>query len=392
MNTIFAHDHIIYKYQDNYYSNGGLSAEAIKRYTKTFDKVTLLTRQKNINEQYSKLIEANVSNSKFIKIPNYKNIENIYKFHESKKIIKNHVKRCDSLIARLPSSIGSIAINYAKKYDKPYLIELVGCPWDSLWNHSIKGKFLAPFVWYKTKKIVNEAPYVIYVTKEFLQERYPTKGKSTNCSNVLLEDFDNEILANRIKKIDNYKPDEVLTIGTIGSVNIKYKGQEFVIKAISYLKEKGINKYKYQLVGGGDNSYLKNIAKDYKVYDKIEFLGTMPHENIFDWLKNIDMYVQPSTTEGLPRSLIEAMSKALPSLGSNAGGIPELLEDKYIFQKGEKGINEISNILSSINIKDMKKQSKKNYNESKKYKKMIIEKRRKDFFEMFIEDIKTNKT
>jgi glycosyltransferase involved in cell wall biosynthesis len=38
----------------------------------------------------------------------------------------------------------------------------------------------------------------------------------------------------------------------------------------------------------------------------------------------------PSRTEGLPRALVEAMARALPSVGSAVGGIPELLDESCV--------------------------------------------------------------
>lgn len=379
-----------------YYTGGSYNKEVWDRYLSISDELIVIARKEsNIYDfEYAqgKFNEFDKKRIKFIKVPDQtKNVSAFFKnliSNKTENIIKNEVKKSDYLIARLPSIYSTIAIDFAKKYDKPYLIELVGCPWDSMWNHSIKAKILAPFFYYKTKKLVKEASYVVYVTKEFLQNRYPTNGKSTNCSNVLLEDFNAEILKKRIKKINNYKKKNILNIGTTGAVDVKYKGQEYVIRALGYLKEKGIYNFKYQLVGGGDNSYLKNIANKCNVINQIEFLGRKPHEVVFKWLEDIDIYIQPSTTEGLPRALIEAMSKALPSLGSNAGGIPELLDDEYIFSKGNKGVKKIGDILSSMNKMNMLNQAKRNFQESKKYKREVIEKRRKEFFEMFIEDSK----
>ena len=45
----------------------------------------------------------------------------------------------DIVVARLPSLIGSWALRSAWRQNKPVLVEMVGCPWDALWNHSLKG-------------------------------------------------------------------------------------------------------------------------------------------------------------------------------------------------------------------------------------------------------------
>ncbi len=70
----------------------------------------------------------------------------------AKDILDDEVQRSDYIIARLPSFIGFIAVDMAKKHNKPYLVEVVSCPWDVLWNYNLKGKLLAPAMYASTKK------------------------------------------------------------------------------------------------------------------------------------------------------------------------------------------------------------------------------------------------
>ena len=348
MKVVFAHDHIFYKYKDEYYSRGGLSGEVLQRYVNIFKDVTVISRQKEIDILTNKLTCASIKGVRFVGIPNFKSIKTFYKIIETNKIIENEVRQSDCLIARLPSSIGSLTIKYAIRHNKPYLIEVVGCAWDALWNHSLKGKFVAPYMYFKTKKLVNDANYVVYVTNEFLQKRYPTKGKSINCSNVALKEFDDNVLKARLNKINNMKGNSRIVIGTTAAVDVRYKGQQFVIEALGKLKKQGITNYEYQLVGGGDQTYLKSVAEKFNVTDQVKFLGSIPQSKVFNWLDTIDIYAQPSRQEGLPRALIEAMSRALPSFGANTAGIPELLEPEYIFSNTRRNIDEICNILQSF--------------------------------------------
>jgi len=383
MKLLYAHDHKFYKYKDDYYSNGNFSKKVLLRYTNVFEEVKFISRQIIVKDKPKKMTLATTENVEFIKIPDFSSLKSYYKKKEAKKIIQNEVMNSDCVIARLPSSIGSIALVYAKKYNIPYLVEVVGCPWDGLWNHSLKGKIIAPCMYFKTKKLVEDAKYVVYVTNEFLQKRYPTKGEYVNCSNVSLEEFDDNVLVNRLNKIKNMQKNSKIVLGTAAAVDVRYKGQQYVIKALGKLKKQGITNYEYQLVGGGDQTYLKSIAEKYNITEQVKFLGVMPHDKVFEWLDTIDIYVQPSRQEGLPRSLIEAMSRALPAFGANTGGIPELLEQDYIFSNTRKNIDEICNILQSFNKDTMREQALRNFEEAKKYDKRIIEERRKEFFMEF---------
>lgn len=388
MKLLFAHDHVFYKYNNKYYSTGGLSKEMLERYTCVFEEVVIISRQKKIGTYDNKLTLASTERVKFVEIPNFKSISSSYKIFHSKKIINNEVAECDSLIARLPSSIGSMAVSCAKKNNKPYLVEVVACAWDELWNHSIKGKIMAACNYCVTKTNIWNAPYVMYVTNEFLQHRYPTNGRSESCSNVALTEFSDTILENRLEKIRNLNKNSKLVIGTTAAIDVRYKGQQYVIKALGKLKKQGITNFEYQLVGGGEQTYLRSIAEKYGVIDQVRFLSSIPHDKVFDWLETIDIYVQPSRQEGLPRALIEAMSRGIPAFGAKTGGIPELLEDEYIFSNTRRNIDEICNILKSFNKHSMGIQAKRNYDESKKYDKNIIEYRRKKFFEQFVNNSK----
>ena len=306
-----------------------------------------------------------------------KNYLDFNKRIEIKNIIKNEVIKSDFIIARLPSSNGNLAVKFAKKYNKPYLIEVVGCSWDSLWNYSVRGKLIALPSYLSMKRSVKDAPYVIYVTNKFLQHRYPTNGKHTNCSNVTLTDFSDNILQVRLEKISKIDEQEKIVIGTIGAVNVRYKGQGYVIKALAELKRLGIKNYEYQLVGGGNQAYLMFIARKYGVSDQVKYLGSMPHNEVLRWLENIDVYIQPSKTEGLPRALIEAMSKACPSIGSNVGGIPELLDESMIFDINKT--NKLISLLENINKEKLKIEANRNFREAMKYDKKVIETRRNRF-------------
>lgn len=383
MKLLFAHNHRFHIYKENYYSNGSFSSEALLRYTNAFKEVTFVSRQVSVDSEPKNMSLVTTNGINYIKIPDFESIRKYYKKIEAHKIIKREIQEMDFIIARLPSSIGAIAVKYAIKYNKPYLVEVVTCPWDSFWNHSWKGKIIAPFHYYSSKKLILNAPYVVYVTNKFLQKRYPTMGKQINCSNVALKDFGDVVMEKRLFKIQNKKKDSKLIIGTIAAVDVRFKGQQYVIEALGKLKVQGFNDYEYQLVGGGDQSYLKSIAKKYDVAEKIHFMNYIPHNEIFSWLEDIDIYVQPSRQEGLPRALIEAMSRGLPALGARTAGIPELLDNQYIFSNTKRNIDEICTIFKQFTKETMAQQGIRNFEESKKYKREIIEKRRTEFFNDF---------
>ena len=301
---------------------------------------------------------------------------------KAKEIIEKSIKQADLIFIRVPSVIGTLSIDIAKKLKKKYLVEVVGCPWDAYWNYSFKGKIVAPFATYMMKSRVKSAPFVLYVTNEFLQTRYPTNGKQINCSNVELAKNEKNILDSRMERIKNYSTTYIYKIGTAAGLDVLYKGQQYVIQAIAELKKEGIINIEYELIGGGNGFYLKKLARKLGVEEQVKILGQMPHDAVFSWLDELDIYAQPSRQEGLPRSVIEAMSRALPCIGAKTAGIPELLSKECIFSNSSNEIQEICLILKKMinSPNKMKKYAKQNYLESKKYTRETLVNRRTIFF------------
>ena len=129
------------------------------------------------------------------------------------------------------------------------------------------------------------------------------------------------------------------------------------------------------------------MAKKFGVSDDFEIVGTLPHEKVFEWIDQLDIYIQPSNQEGLPRALIEAMSRACPAIGSTTAGIPELLDDNAIFTR--KKVNELVDVLRLMSDTKMQlAQAEKNYNTALKYQRDEIYTRRNEFFDMVLKENK----
>lgn len=374
-----------------YYTDGAYDESVWERYIKfSNNNVTFfstLDDKKYDDDEIKKKFNIIPSNIKIVATVNItqsiKVFLNMKLRKEQRKKIKDLVKKSDAIIIRVPCNADNIFIKYAKKFNKPYMLEVVGCIWDSLWNYNWKGKILAPIYFFKERFLIKNSKYCVYVTNKFLQKRYPTKGKNVNCSNVILNSIDEKDIEERIKKINNNN--KKIVLGTCAAIDVKYKGQEDVIKVIHKLKEKGLN-IEYQLIGNGNKKRLEQISEKYKVKENVKFLGSIPHIKVFNWLNKIDIYIQPSKQEGLPRALIEAMSKACPCVGTNIAGIPELIDKNCLYNKGnlKELFYRIQFLIS--NKEFMIKQAKYNFNVAREYEIKKVDYRRMKFYHMFKED------
>lgn len=129
---------------------------------------------------------------------------------------------------------------------------------------------------------------------------------------------------------------------------------------------------------------LKKLIKKYGLDKEVKIIGALPHDEVFKWLENIDIYIQPSYMEGLCRAIVEAMSKACPVICTDAGGNFELIEEKNIYK--QRDIFGLINILENINNEELKKNAVFNYNKSKKYTANVLNEKRNIFYSKFMKE------
>jgi len=103
-------------------------------------------------------------------------------------------------------------------------------------------------------------------------------------------------------------------------------------------------------------------------------------EGVWQWLRDMDLYVQPSFQEGVPRATIEAMAQGLPVIGSNAGGIPELIDDKWIVPRGNANALADKIKLMVSDIETMKSQGTQNFKTAQNYEHEKLSMVRNDFW------------
>lgn len=380
METTFFHDTRFIYDGKNYYTRGPLNQEKFNEYEKYFGNVTVVSRQEYAEGKNKAFVlsKNKIQGIRFITINS--------KYRGMIKKVREQAKNTGFAIVRLPSFIGVTALHYLKKFKKKYMIEIVGCPFDAFWNYgNLQGKIIAPIMYLINKYYVRQANNVLYVSNEFLQKRYPNKKNNIGCSDVNIGKISEENLKKRIEKIESKKENDVIKIGLIGSLNVKYKGHKIAIKAISKLKDK----YNIELhfLGAGNKDDWKNLIKKCNAEKNVIFDGTLPSgQEVYNWMDELDIYIIPSLTEGMPRSLIEAMSRACPCIGTNVGGIPELLEKDMIIKNKYNQLADRIEILLNNNRK-MKEKAYNNFYKSLKFQKSKLEKERDKFYKNILKNI-----
>ncbi|UXU52586.1 MULTISPECIES: glycosyltransferase [Staphylococcus] len=323
MQLLFVHDFPVEKYKDNYYSIG-FSHKIWNRYLTIFDKMLINSRVKNVDN--GEIInKSNGEKVNFKTIDSYKSPKSlIFKHKKIFEALTISIKKSDGVLIRVPSVLGFIAALICKKLNKPYMVEVVGAAFDAYWFHgSIFGKILSLPMEYLQKNAVKNASIAIYVTKKYLSNKYPCNGKEfKGISNVQsVEKFNKNLdIGNKIK------------IGLIGSTFVDYKGHNVAIKSVSNLVNEGYN-IELEFVGDGPSKKFMEMAKKYNVENNVIFKGKIYDKTeLNNWFRNLDLYIQPSLTEGHCRAIVEAIGNGVPTLASNAGGNSDSVNKEYLFK------------------------------------------------------------
>lgn len=121
---------------------------------------------------------------------------------------------------------------------------------------------------------------------------------------------------------DNFDGKRVLTVGRVS----EEKGQREAIEALKILLGRGYH-LKWYLVGDGtDRAYCEQLVDEYGIRDNVVFLGTQT--NPYGFMKDCDVYVQPSRHEGFCITLAEALCFNKPIVATNFTGAIEQLQTR----------------------------------------------------------------
>ena len=377
MKVLLITDFSIYQQNQKIYTKFAFSS-IIKRYYDRFGKISFCCPLKTSERPMGCDIEITDMVEEITPLTNWDGL-----LHRKRSAVRENVKKSDLILARFASFSSAFVCSVARKMGKPVFAEVMSCGWDGLWNHGLMGKLAAPVMLFAVKKSLWNADYALYVTEKFLQKRYPCKNKTVGVSDVVIDEISDEICQKRNEKIA--KTDSCnITLMTSGAVNVWYKGQHFVIRAIPLLNQMGI-RVKYYCVGQGDSSYLRRIAEKCGVEDQVVFTGAVSHDEVFRLLDQCDIYIQPSLQEGLPRALVEAMSRGCPAIGARTGGIPELLPDTCIVKR--KSVKHITETIKKMLDNGLKQYSEQSFLRAADFQKEKLDVKRDTYFKYVCESI-----
>lgn len=305
-----------------------------REYLDVFDEMVVVGRGGPASSPIEKLSLSSGSGVHHITLGGRRGVGRLAEMAGLQEALAPLVLASDAVIARLPSELGLAACEAARRAGRPYLVELVASAWDSLWHHgSLAARAYAPVMERRTARAVAKAPLARYVTEQFLQKAYPTGGKAFVASDVALPAADPKVAAGRRARIE--AAPSPLVFGTIGSLVSRMKGVHTALEALAAQRD-SLPPFEYRVLGEGDPGAYRAMADRMGLAKHVHFDGVLPAGSaVATWLDGIDVYLQPSFQEGLPRALIEALSRGCLAIASTAGGTPELLPQDRLHRPGD---------------------------------------------------------
>lgn len=133
------------------------------------------------------------------------------------------------------------------------------------------------------------------------------------------------------------KDESVCTFLFFGKL-MKAKGIYDLLEVLNNNQELYRGKMQLMVGGNGEVENFQSLIKKYGIEDMVHYLGWVIGEDKVKALHKSDVYILPSYTEGLPISILEAMSYKLPIISTNVGGIPEIVDSRngFLISPGDK--------------------------------------------------------
>ena len=378
MRLLHVYDHDYLCHDDAIFSSGAFSRDVWSRYLDAFDRLTVVAnRRASTSVDLDGLNRVDRESVDFQFLPKVRTPRRMLSGLLGQNVeLAALVREADAVAVRLTSELGYQAAAFAKRYDKPLAVEAVDCPWDAYTSHSVVGKLIAPLAWWRMRRALASADFALYVTEHFLQGRYPSTGVTASASNVTLIDV--EPVAPR-----EWSNARELRIGLVGNCDVRLKGHRVLLDAFAPLATRS-PRAKLVFIGGGDRSALVREIERRALGEQVVFEGRVSAgAPMMAMLDTIDIYVHPSFKEGLPRAVIEAMSRGCPVLASRAGGTAELLPASCLHKPGDASLlgDQLERVLADP---DQRRQlGGENAATARRYQPEVLEERRRDFWQRF---------
>ena len=232
---------------------------------------------------------------------------------------------------------GAAAVEVGNKHNIKTYVTAHGCDMFELY----KSK---PFMRPTIKKVLKNADGIFAVSKALRQEIIAT-GVSGIAEKTKLSWNSVDITKFSLKDDDSFKKE----FGLFDKPIVLFVGNLIKRKNVGALLEaKKIAKSDYYLVIVGDGPLSKKLRKKVEDENISDVIFTGSRTDVENIIPNCDFLVLPSFSESFGLVLIEALACEKPVIGSDVGGISEIINDDVGLLVNPNDVSSISNSIDKL--------------------------------------------
>ncbi|PYE30106.1 glycosyltransferase involved in cell wall biosynthesis [Idiomarina fontislapidosi] len=302
---------------------GGLDEIYFDRFFDSgFHKVKIISRSNISTKSLSNYFQPDKFEFSKFKFSDYGELFSFSAFNA----LRIELKKSDLVVISMPSITGCYVAMLCAIIGIPYVVEVVGD------GEAFKAKrfgtlftlFLRAFM----PSVIGRASGAIYVSK-YLSTRFINTKRTLVSSNVNISTVIKRKKITR-KLIDK----DQINLAFVGALN-KNKGFDVLLNSISILvKRHKISTIILHAVGGREDFDVRSVIDKLGIRSHVKTYGFLSKDQVMDLLKDMDIYAQPSLSEGLPRATLESMSVGLPVVATSLPGFREILSDYSLIAPG----------------------------------------------------------
>ena len=254
----------------------------------------------------------------------YRKIGNMH-LQACEKIIDAHRLKFDLIHCHFLWSAGYVGAKLKEKYHVPFIVTAHGYDVYTL-------PFKSPEWKNKIKFVLDRADFIITVSQTNL--RYINELTGNQSFKLIPNGFRTDLFSPRdtseCRRMLNLPQDKkiILTVGRL----IPVKGHIYLFEAIRNIISKRQDILCLVIGRGELYTPLNHQIISFGLEKYITLIGGKPHDEIPLWMNACDLFVLPSLNEGNPTVMFETLGCGKPFVGSNVGGVPEVItSDAYGF-------------------------------------------------------------
>lgn len=375
-------DDYIFRHKGNFYFKNQEWHDFYQRYLRVFEELKICNRVIDEPELKKNRILCDDPRIEIHPLPIFHGpVQYAKTYFATGRAMKSAVDRCDAAILRLPSTVAQRLSKQVIKAGIPFATEIVFDAQDGAdTSNNLMEKVLWRIIDKQMRATCSKADGVSCVTEKHLQQHYYSVRPNHFVSNYSTLALDKSFFT-----APRLYPEKA--VFTIAHVDLQIglhsrKGTDIIILALEKLKKKGIV-VNVAFAGDDWNNSTEKIlayAKDHGIEGQVSCPGFLTRQQLDAFLNQSDLFVLPTKAEGLPRVIIEAIAKGLPTVTTPASGNPELIPAHYLvdFYDVDALANRIEELVTSK--EKYEKASKENYEHSLQYEASILQCRRDEFY------------